>query len=367
MTRNELISAVALTYIRGQLSKEQEGSVRFCMLGLEESLVTAIAKAVYDDNELSDLIEIKISSVFDPDSQLPAALHSDESITHWRHCQLPKGKRGVLFVTTQEELQRNDKSVEKITKIETDTLRSEYDSWIEKSGTTKAVLDETKRKHLRTALQSANETHAALSIETYADFVLSISEGILSQGLPLQRAIDNALPSLRLPKNSGYFDRIPQTKREKLAEWNKIFRRLHTRIRPLLVQENEKGDSITDYLVKNYEEIKDRFNQEEQGIIQDFISADLTPDEWVESQNRLVNLDWLSISDLFDGVTRTQPQPLGEQTKRFFEDEFDDLLEQEENDLLTATFPKNPSEDLQEFYESYREHLGRDKKLSSAW
>lgn len=367
MTRNELISAVALTYIRGQLSKEQEGSVRFCMLGLEESLVTAIAKAVYDDNKLSDLIEIKISSVFDPDSQLPAALHSDESITHWRHCQLPKGKRGVLFVTTQEELQRNDKSVEKITKIETDTLRSEYDSWIDKSGTTNAVLDETKRKHLRTALQSANETHAALTIETYADFVLSISEGILSQGLPLQRAIDNALPSLRLPKNSGYFDRIPQAKREKIAEWNKIFRRLHTRIRPLLVQENEKGDSITEYLVKNYEEIKDRFNQEEQGIIQDFISADLTPDEWVESQNRLVNIDWLSISDLFDGVTRTQPQPLGEQTKRFFEDEFDDLLEQEENDLLTATFPKNPSEDLQEFYESYREHLGRDKNLSSAW
>jgi len=367
MTRNELIAAVALTYIRDQLSKEQEGSVRFCMLGLEASLVTNIAKVVYDDNELSGLIEVKISRIFDPDCQLPDTLHSNESITHWRHCQLPEGKRGVLFVATQEELQRNDKSVEKISKIETDTLRSEYDSWIDKSGATRTVLDETKRKHLRTALQSANETHAARTIETYADFVLSISEGILTHGLPPQKAIDNALPSLRLPKNSGYFDRISQTKRGKLAEWNKIFRRLHARIRPLLVQENEKGDSITDHLVKNFDEIKERFNYEEQGIIQDFISADLTPDEWVDSQNRFVNLDWLSISDLFDGVTRTQPQPLGEQTKRFFEDEFDDLLQQEEIDLLNATFPKIPSEDLQDFYESYREHFGRDNKLSSSW
>lgn len=367
MNRNDLISAVALSYISEQLSRDEEGTVRFCMVGLEESLVTAIAEAAYNNQQLASLIEIKVSEVFDRNSTLPAELLSNESITHWRHCKLPDGKRGVLFAASQEELQRNDKSVEKITKIETDTLRSEYDSWIEKSGITSQILNDSKRAHLKTALISANETHAARTIETYADFVLSISIGILDQGLPLQKAVDNALPSLKLPRNSGYFDRISDAKRDHLTEWNKIFRRLHTRIRPLLVHENEKGEAISDQLSKNFEEIKDRFSPEDQQIISDFIAADLTPDEWLDTQQNLVALDWLSISDLFDGVTRTQALPLGDKTKQFFEDEFDDPLQAEEIDLLSATFPKIPSEDLQDFYESYREHLSRDKNLSSSW
>ena len=367
MNRNDLISAVALSYISEQLSRDEEGTVRFCMVGLEESLVTAIAEAAYNNQQLASLIEIKVSEVFDRNSTLPAELLSNESITHWRHCKLPDGKRGVLFAASQEELQRNDKSVEKITKIETDTLHSEYDSWIEKSGITSQILNDSKRAHLKTALISANETHAARTIETYADFVLSISIGILDQGLPLQKAVDNALPSLKLPRNSGYFDRISDAKRDHLTEWNKIFRRLHTRIRPLLVHENEKGEAISDQLSKNFEEIKDRFSPEDQQIISDFIAADLTPDEWLDTQQNLVALDWLSISDLFDGVTRTQALPLGDKTKQFFEDEFDDPLQAEEIDLLSATFPKIPSEDLQDFYESYREHLSRDKNLSSSW
>ncbi len=367
MNRNDLISAVALSYISEQLSRDEEGTVRFCMVGLEESLVTAIAEAAYNNQQLASLIEIKVSEVFDRNSTLPAELLSNESITHWRHCKLPDGKRGVLFAASQEELQRNDKSVEKITKIETDTLRSEYDSWIEKSGITSQILNDSKRAHLKTALISANETHAARTIETYADFVLSISIGILDQGLPLQKAVDNALPSLKLPRNSGYFDRISDAKRDHLTEWNKIFRRLHTRIRPLLVHENKKGEAISDQLSKNFEEIKDRFSPEDQQIISDFIAADLTPDEWLDTQQNLVALDWLSISDLFDGVTRTQALPLGDKTKQFFEDEFDDPLQAEEIDLLSATFPKIPSEDLQDFYESYREHLSRDKNLSSSW
>lgn len=367
MNRNDLISAVALSYISEQLSRDEEGTVRFCMVGLEESLVTAIAEAANKNQQLTDLIEIKVSEVFDPNSTLPAELLSNESITHWRHCKLSDGKRGVLFAASQEELQRNDKSVEKITKIETDTLRSEYDSWIEKSGITSQILNDSKRAHLKTALISANETHAARTIETYADFVLSISIGILDQGLPLQKAVDNALPSLKLPRNSGYFDRISDVKRGNLAEWNKIFRRLLTRIRPLLVHENEKGEAISDQLSKNFGEIKARFSPEDQKIISDFITADLAPDEWFDTQQNLVTLDWLSISDLFDGVTRTQPLPLGDKTKQFFEDEFDDPLQAEEIDLLSATFPKIPSEDLQEFYESYREHLSRDKNLSSTW
>ncbi|MXW43594.1 MAG: DNA translocase FtsK, partial [Candidatus Dadabacteria bacterium] len=367
MKRNELIAAVALDFIKMQLEREEEGSQRFCMLGLEASLVRSIAEAVVANPEVVNEVLVKIPSQFDPNNQLSAYLRSDQSITHWRHCRLPDGKRAVLFAASHKELQRNDKSVEKITKIETDTLRGQYFNWIEGSGLTSLVLDETKRKHLETALQAADETHAARTIETFSDFVLSIAEGLTLEGLPVQKAVDNALPSLRLPRHSGYFDRISAKKRSSKHEWSKIFRRLHARIRPLLVKENEQGDPISEQLHKNFADIKHRLDANEVEVIKNFLDADLTLDEWSSSQASLVALDWRTISDLFEGVTRTETQSLGEKTIKFFDDEFDDKLDYDERSLLEAPFPKEPSDDLQHFFNIYREHLAHDKKLSSSW
>ena len=367
MTRNELIAAVALEFIKEQLAQEEEGTQRFCMLGLEEPIVRSIAEAAISDSGTSNEVLIQISPLFDPEEQLPQSNRSDQSITHWRHCRLPEGKRAVLFAASHEELQRNDKSVEKITKIESDTLRGQYSYWIEKVGLTHAVLDKTKRKHLEAALRAANETHAARTIETFSDFVIAIGESLIAKGLPLQKAVDNALPSLRLPRFSGFFDRIPDKKRYSKAEWGKIFRRLHTRVRPLLVQENEKGDLISDQLRKNFAEIQDRLKDSDNRAIQDFLDSDPTQDNWSAEQAGLVSLDWRTISDLFEGVTKTSAQSLGDKTIQFFDDEFDDQLDDDERSLLAASFPKEPSEDLQQFFESHREHLARDKKLSSTW
>jgi len=368
MNRNELIAAVALDFIKAHLEQEPEGSLRFCMLGLESSLVRSIAQAALADAETSANMSVKISPLFDPEGTLPDNARSDQSITHWRHCRLPDDTRAVLFAASQEELQRNDKSVEKITKIETDTLRTHYEAWIKKVGLTTIHLDDSKRTHLLTALQSANITHAARTIETFADFVLAISEGIITKGLPLQKAIDNALPSLRLPRYAGNFDRVTEKKRTEVAEWNKIFRQLHSRIRPLLVRETERGEPIPcEQLRTNLENITDRLTDTERTVIQDFLDADLRLDNWSNAQKALVDLDWRTISDLFEGTTKTASLPLGEQTIKFFDDEFDDQLDEDERELLSSNFPKDPSDDLQEFFESHREHLARDKKLSGAW
>lgn len=369
MTRNELIGAVALDFVKALVDQEPDGTLRYCMLGLEPSLVRSIAEAVLSDTEANATVAVRILSAFDPDADLPREARSDQSITHWRHCRLPEGKRAVLFAASQEELQRNDKSVEKITKIETDTLRARYDAWIDNVGLTSTHLDQAKRCHLLAALESANNTHAARTIETFADFVLAISDGVISKGLPLQKAIDNALPSLRLPRYAGYFDRIPEKKRDTPSEWNKVFRRLHSRMPALLVRETDRGEPIPQELLRsNFEDLKNRLTDTERTTIENFIDADLRLDGWSDSQRDLVELDWRTVSDLFEGVKkRTAALKLGEQTIKFFDDEFDDQLDEDERELLAGTFPKEPSDDLQKFFESHREHLTRDKKLSSSW
>ena len=367
MKRNNLIADVAVSFIRTRIKKETKGTLRFCLLGFEDSIIVSIAMAVLKDRELSDSIEVKISSQFDSEGCLPLHSVSDQSITHWRHCRLPEGKRAVLFAASHKELQRNDKSVEKVTKIETDTLRALYCVWIEKSGLTAAVLDDIKHRNLETALQAANETHVARTIEAFSDFVLAIADGFLLQYLPIQDAVDNALPGLRLPSYSGEFDRIPKSKRAVKSEWSKRFRRLHSRTRPLLVQENEKGERISEQLKENFRDICDRLNDTERSVILEFLDDDLTIDGWTESQKKLVELDWRRISELFRGVEKTSSASLGAQTIKFFEDEFNDLLDEEEKNLLGVNFPKEPSDDLREFFEAHREHIARDKKLSSNW
>lgn len=89
MTKNELIAEVALDFIKNSLDKEPEGSLRFCILGIESSLVRSIAKAVFTDSVTASTVSVKVSPVFDPMTDLPAEIRSEESITHWRHrdCQ----------------------------------------------------------------------------------------------------------------------------------------------------------------------------------------------------------------------------------------------------------------------------------------
>lgn len=367
MIRNELIAAVALDLIKANLDDEPDGTLRICMLGLDPAVVRSVAQSALKDSAVSSDALVKIGSIFDPDEQLPDQARSDESITHWRHCRLPSDKRAVLFATSQEELQRNDKSVEKITKIETDTLRTRYESWMNRAGLTENHLDSTKRTHLIAALRAANETHAARTIGSFSDFVIAISEAIIAKGLPLQKAVDSALPALKLPSYSGYFDRIAEKNRSSTAEWSKIFRRLHQQVRPLLVRENERGDPIDEHLVENFAAVRDRLTDAETQIVENFLSDDLSADRWTSSQNDLVQLDWRTISEIFEGLRRTDRLPLGERTIKFFDDEFDDQLDNDQRTLLSSTFPKEASDDLSSFFDSHQEHIARDKKLYSAW
>jgi len=368
MTRNQLIAAVAIKQIKTQLDNESRGTLRICMIGLEPSIVRAIANSAKNDINLSSKIMIRINSKFDPHHELDESIRSDESITHWRHYPLPNATRAVLFATTQVELQRNQKSVEKITKIETDSLRTFYADWISQSGLSQDILDESSHGSLLKALKAANETNIARTIELFADFVLKIAEATISKGMPLQKAIDYALPKLRLPRNSGQFDSIAENRRSVTSEWAKIFKILHRKTRPFLYRENERGEPIDEVLLKNFEKMKSQLDDSEKMIIQTFLKCDVTHHGWTSSQEDLVNLDWNSICEVFEGpLENKEVVPLGKRTIDFFKDEFENPLDDEHHNLLIHDFPKNPTEELSDFFQEHQEQISRNKKIYNDW
>ena len=370
MKVNKLIAKVAIDLMREQIKREQEGTLRFCMVGLVPRLVVSIAKLALGDPKVNSTIMVRIHPEFDPENKLPPEVRSSESITRWRHCPPENSKRGVLFAASHEELRRNDKSVEKITRVETDRLRDEYALWIRHAGLTSDHIDETDKVHLEACLQAANNASTVRSINMFAKFILSIASGILRNpdSLPLQRAVDNALPTLHLPRNAGHFDQIPRKNRNAQAEWSKIFRRLHTQIPHWLIRENSRGEPITEKLRENLASIEDRIPDDQIRVIEAFLDTDLTPDQWSSAQADLVELDWNVISDLFNGIERAKPRNIGILTIEFFEDEFPDQLDNDELDLLERpSFPRTPSEDLRKFFYLRREQLAREKGLYIKW
>ena len=369
MERNELIASVAIDWIKKRIQDESEGVLRFCMFGFEPSLVRSIAQMVWDQNRtaVGGQIMVRVSTRFDEHRVLPCEVLSDESITHWRHYKLNQPYRAILFVADSEDLMVNDKSVEKISRLETDTLRNSYNDWLIRSGLTKTYVSESNFEELICAITAANETNVVRTIESFADFVLGIAGGILKERFVPSEAVERALPGINLPRYAGNFDGIPVGKRSNLNEWKKNFLRLQNTVPPFLNKEDSSGDDISERLKFNFSRHESKFSEEEKRIISKFLDLDIKSEAWVNSQKELLTLDWREISVIFDDISRQTAKSLGGQTLRHFEREFEGTLDETEIDLLKAAFPKDSNSELKEFFLLHRERIFEDRPLAGKW
>lgn len=368
MTANDLISRVAAQHLKSELKTEPYGTLRFCMIGLD-ALVPVIASTVLNDPELSDTVIVRIPRELAGDGYLPAEVVTDEAAAHWRNTPLPKGHRAILFAVLNDELQRIGKTAETLPKLETDRLRTLYGHWIEAAGLGGDALQDKEREQLEAALTAVNRVHAARTLEHFAELVLTVAAGV-ENGDTVTLALDAALPALHLPANAGGFDQIAEAKKAQVGEWSKRLRTLNTKIRPLLLRESEKRESIGEMLRENFEKLRGDLDNKEATVIEAFLDADLAPDEWAPEQKRLARLDWQRIKDVFEGVRR-HAEPLGDQTVRFFDDEYPDELHADDRDLLQRTLsprtPKDPPEGIVEFYDRNRERIAESTKLHRQW
>ena len=333
--------------------------MRFCLLGFAPTLIVAIAKAALASKELADRLLVKINPELDSDLVLPPYAHTKDSIIHWRHCPLPENCQAVLLATTQSNLQFNIKSVEKITKIETDVLRSDYERWIDQLDVSYSDKEITQ---FTAALRGVNETHTARTIEMFASFVLSVSKQV---GQPIPNAVDRALNTLHLPNGAGDFKKVPTRKQSIHTQWSMIFRDLNRKVRPLLYLENDRGDYIFERVNKNYLETIDNYSSEQRIVIENFLGSDPSADLWNVAQQHLVEQDWKLIKGIFDGVQKETTPELHILTKEFLIDEYG--IEFDDDPILDSKLPNKPDDRHYDFYKEYRERISKKRKLTVYW
>ena len=369
MTPDELIGRVAVLHLKKQLTSEPDGNVRFCIVGFGAPLTTKIAHSVTEDSDLMSELDVRIHRSL-VDGQLPKGVITEETAAHWRNKPIISGKRGILFAISNNELQRVGKTVETLSRIETDRLLELHDDWISAAGLGGRKLQDREFGRLRAALGAVNRTHVARTIEVFADYVLRASE-FIKQGGRVEHALDRALPALNFPCWSGDFESIPTVNMDKTVEWSKRFYYLWNRIRPLTVLENNEGEFIRDQTQKNFNEIRNDLDSKEISVIESFLGVlNLSYDRWCKEQTALVNLDWRRISAIFEGTGGSGRASLGQRTLEFFEENFPEDIDYNECDFLRRSLdppPREPQKEAKEFFDSHSECLARDKKLYSHW
>ncbi len=363
MTRGELIGRVAVIYLKDQLNSEPEGPVRFCMVGFGRILTTEVAKAVIADDELFSQLNVRIHKDLSVDGEIPPEIVTEETAAHWRNKPvISSDKRCILFAISTDELQRVGESVGTLSKLQTDQLLERYDYWLDAVRLGGGQLQERERECLNASLSAARNTHTIRNIETFADYVLKVSELII-QGKRVEHALDMALPALQLPLWAGDF--------KISGDFTKRFNHLQKRVRPMLALENSEGDLITDQARLNFNELKNELESEEIKVVEAFLNAtNLSLGQWRKEQEDLVNLDWRRIRRIFDGLEKTTKKTLGEGTIDFFNDNFPEDIEEEDRDFLRQSMsppPKDPTDEAKEFFNTHGERLSKDKKLYSQW
>jgi len=364
MTAPDIIGSVAALWLRNELSEERgekaEGTARFIIDCLSSDQTAAIAKAILDDKRLSEKIEVKLPVDFMGGFGLPDSVLTSKPVTYFRNaiCSKPV----LLVANTGDD---EEQSLKEFMRIGTPELQDRPDLWVS-SASEGLNLSHEHAKWWEKALAGLLQLRL-LSLDRLATYVLRTRKAIQDEGLPIIVALGSALPALRLPKDSCFFNGIKEKSRGHASAWKNLYgSAMKKRACYLLKQTPSQLLLSEDDLSDSFEKVRDAIREVNHPRVLCFIHA---PSGWNNSAAELAECEWEEISPLFDGLRREKFN-LGLETLSFYDEREPELLNDEDLEYLKLLVARRTSEAREEdalFYESHRNELKEDRKLKSAW
>src|SRR5262249_53508299 len=152
---------------------------------------------------------------------------------------------------------------------------------------------------------------------------------IADRGLPVAAALGWALPELRVPRHSAFFNAIREQKLTHASQWKRLYQQAFNKYAPYLLKFTPSQQPLTtEQLREAWERVLLDVPPQHHPAVEAFIAA---PNKWTPEAEALARLEWEqdNVHGLFDGL-RAQRVPLGTATARFFEDGHPDTLTEEE-------------------------------------
>lgn len=365
MKTHQLIGLVATEIIKQSLEKREENDTsvaRFLLSRLTRPQVAEICRQILSDPVLKSAVEIKIPRIFSEGQHLPEYILTDERTTYWRNASCDKP---ILILANNDDDQ--GPSLNDLASLNAKELKSHIALYVIIASRNLPLTEDIKKQWVMalTGLQQANE----YTLEMFADYIVHVHDCIEQEHLPLVDALGYALPVLEIPRDSGYFQSIPEKNRTSAKKWQKLYQDVITKRSYLLRKHLPNQQRIDDNdLRKQFTAIRDEINPDAHEVIERFLIA---LDDWTQESAQLAQFEWEKdgISGLFMDL-RTQKVDLATETKDFFEDEDPDELTQEDHFYLNSLLkrPRRESVDVdKEFYDRHHLTMDKNRQLKAKW
>ena len=365
MNASELLGAVGAASLRERLANasESDGLARFMLDRLTGQQVAAVVQALLLDGETAKKILIAMPRALVEGLDLPESVITDERTVALRHAECDRP--ALLLANTDDD---QGASLQDVTLLGAKQLTEEPRLWVE-AAAAGVGLPEMQLAIWEAALRgmAAAEEWTLHQVSMYVDLT---RRSIANDSKPLLEALGWALPALQLPRDSGYFLAIRPKDQALAARWKKMFDKLVTDRRPLLLKQRPPRQVIeAEELRTQFEAVRDDIPPAAHAVIEAFINA---PPSWRNEASALAELEWEAdgVLQVFSGL-RQKKTSLAEETIQFFEFELPDRLSDGDREYLRqlkeSKSHKEPRDDDRDFFEAHREELGQDRSLRAKW
>ena len=206
-----------------------------------------------------------------------------------------------------------------------------------------------------------------------AKFFVSLDRNFKDK--PLERAIDESLPALRICRNAGQFKEPGQKGKLKTpATWAETLRALQKQTEDVVHLVNDRGAELDrKTLAEQIDKLaaSGRLDDDEAAALRALVAdRKIEPGvRWLPSQEAVVHLAWDKVEPVFKTPKKTRKLSLGDETLAFFRANRPRSLSKEDVELLetVTSEEREPEEEEKVFFHDRRDEIAEDKKLLKRW
>lgn len=345
-----------------------ETAATFRLDKLSSNQITAIIKAILENQDLCARVDLKIPEALVPNKEdLPPEVLTPHNAGYIRN-NVETDKIAVLTANGNEYDLAD--TLEHVMAIGAKEMRSDPELWAEAAiHEGKLALSEEESAVFQAALGGLLATDV-LSLTQIGNFCAAVVEEKSTQGQAVRIAIGHALPHVGIPRHDAYFSSAKKFAATR-GPWQKAFATLFKQRAPLLKKTRANGqtidaEEIIERTNNNFEAISDGARQ----ALMDFANA---PEGDEASAMALAKFDWER-----DGVylafdkPKARQEGLAQATRFFLTFDCDGYSLTDEDTHLLDDLEKRQSsgnftDDDERFFVRHRWLLERDAKLCARW
>ncbi len=335
-----LAARVASAHVRRAMADSPGQQVLFMIAVPGKALTCAIACAL--DRDLPGAT-VAVHGDMTTD-RLPSRMVSRRSLASYRNDPRGPGGGAIAYAPSPRELDDVGKTSAEIQHVSEQVLMAEPELWLDCTQEL-AGLNPRERQNVANVLRGIAAADVATGLEMFGAFIERLDRAHASE--PIERAMDRALPALRIPHGAGWFKKAAaHGKLPSVEAWAERFRELQGLADDALGLRREGAPLNRALLAQRLQHLaaEGEVTEDEQETLAALLAdRRIEPGQWRPAQAAASELPWAVVERLVKPSKRTAQQPLGDATLALFRGKMPDELGPEDSAVLAAMAPDTHS------------------------